>query len=424
MPEGRFHLGMAALHLATAPKSNSVFAFFDALASVEREEDSEVPNHLRDASRDKESFGHGKGYLYPHAYQDHWVAQQYLPHSLQGKVFYQPGSLGHENRVRNEVLKRREAQLAAVLDAERVEAQGETLTFSPMESKFETWLERSMGGTAHRLERIREGLFRLAQCSRHHTVLVLNDDPGLLVWEALRQVPEGGVWCQVNQQDSIERMRAQAADFPDLRKPHFVATADGGPAELLRQLESDLRFDRLIGRNLLRGDKWTAPGLHRLAGLLPSGGRLLCAETLPEEGQRLHRILPLEGVGDDLRQRIAAAEEGGFTAGGGQPGGKERLESLVESAGLRVMRQETLHLESPVVVTRALLDRWFGPPGSPASGTYSCVLSEGLAQGEIDQLAATARAALAGRTVTWQSATVLLAAEPSSRAPERQREAR
>lgn len=79
LPEGRFPLAQAALYLATAPKSNSVFAFFDALRTVGNESAGEVPTHLKDASRDAESFGHGAGYLYPHAYRDHWVAQQYLP---------------------------------------------------------------------------------------------------------------------------------------------------------------------------------------------------------------------------------------------------------------------------------------------------------------------------------------------------------
>ena len=94
LPEGRFHLAEAALYLATAPKSNSIFAFFDALTVVETEREADVPSHLKDASRDKEGFGHGEGYLYPHAYRDHWVAQQYLPQALQGRVFYQPSRAG------------------------------------------------------------------------------------------------------------------------------------------------------------------------------------------------------------------------------------------------------------------------------------------------------------------------------------------
>ena len=96
LPEGRYHLAHAALYLATAPKSNSSLAFFDALAAVERE-DAEVPNHLKDGNRDAKGFGHGAGYLYPHAYTDHWVAQQYLPDALNGRVFYNPSTQGYEN---------------------------------------------------------------------------------------------------------------------------------------------------------------------------------------------------------------------------------------------------------------------------------------------------------------------------------------
>ncbi len=117
LPEGRYHLAHAALYLATAPKSNSSMAFFDALSSVEKE-DAEVPNHLRDSSRDAEGFGHGAGYMYPHAYRDHWVAQQYLPDGLAGRVFYTPTDQGYEKSIKADVLSRREMQIAAMLEAE------------------------------------------------------------------------------------------------------------------------------------------------------------------------------------------------------------------------------------------------------------------------------------------------------------------
>jgi putative ATPase len=99
MPEGRFHLSECCLYLATAPKSNSTMAFFEALAFVEKEQSGDVPNHLKDASRDKEGLGHGKGYLYPHAYRDHFVPQQYLPDEMQGTYFYKPNDLGYEQKV-------------------------------------------------------------------------------------------------------------------------------------------------------------------------------------------------------------------------------------------------------------------------------------------------------------------------------------
>ena len=106
MPEGRYPLSQACLYLATAPKSNSAMGFFDALRAVEVEDKADdIPNHLRDANRDEKGFGHGKGYLYPHAYRDHWVKQQYLPDNLQGKIFYNPSEQGYEATIK---LKRRQ----------------------------------------------------------------------------------------------------------------------------------------------------------------------------------------------------------------------------------------------------------------------------------------------------------------------------
>lgn len=107
MPEGRFHLSQACLYLCNAPKSNSTMGFFDALHAVQKEIDDDVPNHLKDPSRDKK-LGHGKGYKYPHAYQDHWVAQNYLPDHMNDLIFYKPGALGEEKRVHDELEKRRQ----------------------------------------------------------------------------------------------------------------------------------------------------------------------------------------------------------------------------------------------------------------------------------------------------------------------------
>ncbi len=196
LPEGRFHLANAALYLATAPKSNSAMAFFDALEAVEREQEAEVPAHLRDANRDKEGFGHGEGYLYPHAYRDHWVAQQYLPDALQGRVFYQPGGLGHEAKVKVEVERRREAQLAAMLEGGEGFGAAETLTFTGdlARGDRDRWLARAVGGAGERLTILRDRVLDAARLQRHSLVLDLNAGSGLLTWEALRRAPEGGVW--------------------------------------------------------------------------------------------------------------------------------------------------------------------------------------------------------------------------------------
>ena len=99
LPEGQFLLAECCLYLATAPKSNSSMAYFDALSYVRNEASGEVPNPLKDGNRDAKGLGHGKGYLYPHAYRDHYVPQQYLPDEMQGIYFYEPTEIGFERTI-------------------------------------------------------------------------------------------------------------------------------------------------------------------------------------------------------------------------------------------------------------------------------------------------------------------------------------
>ncbi len=108
LPEAQYPLAQAALYLATAPKSNSCGAYFRALEDVERGGVTEVPAHLKDASRDGVALGHGTGYRYPHDYPEHWVQQQYLPGALQGRAYYRPGDLGYEQSIRQALTRLRQ----------------------------------------------------------------------------------------------------------------------------------------------------------------------------------------------------------------------------------------------------------------------------------------------------------------------------
>ena len=104
-PEGYYFLAFSTLYLATREKSNSVCGFFEAL-SYARENQFDVPSHLKDPSRDS-SLSHGKGYLYPHDYPNHWVKQQYLPDKALGKVFYHPTAEGKEKEIKMRLEERK-----------------------------------------------------------------------------------------------------------------------------------------------------------------------------------------------------------------------------------------------------------------------------------------------------------------------------
>jgi putative ATPase len=108
LPEAQYNLAEAAIYLATAPKSNSAGAYFKALADVEQEGKVEVPDQLKDATRDGQALGHGQGYKYPHNYPGHHVRQQYLPDELQGRRYYEPGELGYEREIAKRLKRFRE----------------------------------------------------------------------------------------------------------------------------------------------------------------------------------------------------------------------------------------------------------------------------------------------------------------------------
>jgi putative ATPase len=84
LPEAQLNLAHAVVHLANAPKSNSVTtALGAAMADVRDRPTGSVPTHLRDAHYPGAAkLGHGKGYVYPHDTPEGWVEQQYRPTEL------------------------------------------------------------------------------------------------------------------------------------------------------------------------------------------------------------------------------------------------------------------------------------------------------------------------------------------------------
>ena len=97
LPEGLFHLALATLYLATAPKSNSATAVFKAMEEVQKGGSTAIPRHLRTSPRNRSADD--PAYKYPHAFPNHWVAQQYLPDELAGRHWYAPSDMGYEAQI-------------------------------------------------------------------------------------------------------------------------------------------------------------------------------------------------------------------------------------------------------------------------------------------------------------------------------------
>jgi putative ATPase len=101
LPEGNLALAEAVVYLATAPKSNSLYqAYSRVQQDIQQGRNEPVPLHLRNPVTDlMRRMGHGQGYKYAHDYPDHFVKQQNLPPSLQGKHYYVPTDQGYEKEI-------------------------------------------------------------------------------------------------------------------------------------------------------------------------------------------------------------------------------------------------------------------------------------------------------------------------------------
>ncbi|MFZ2489367.1 MAG: AAA family ATPase [Anaerolineae bacterium] len=416
LPEGRFHLTLATLALATAPKSNSTMGFFDALAAVEQEREAEVPTHLRDANRDKEGFGHGEGYLYPHAYRDHWVAQQYLPEGLQGKVFYQPGDMGAEGAIRDEHLRRREAQLAAMVEGEGV-GPPEVLTFTGNAAgrAREQWLQRTVSGAGQRLAALRERVIQAAHIQRHARVLDLNAGSGLLTWEALRRAPEGLVVALARSEQDAVALVQQATRLPTLERPAFVQGDLAALPELLAaQFDGVVpRFDAIVGRNALTRQPDKAAAAQWLRSLVADAGIVSLAEGVPVYTQRLYRLLDWSNVDAELAARVFAAEEALYSDPADPMVNWDEATLQQAFAAAQCVVRVVLEPErTQVQVTPAMLARWFTPAPAGERPAYADHLRRYLNAAELAAIEALFRSQLQNRTVDWEARVVFLTATP------------
>ncbi|MFM7313784.1 MAG: recombination protein RarA, partial [Cyanobium sp.] len=365
LPEGLYPLAQATLYLAATEKSNSSLGFFDAVKAVRQSDRQQVPAHLRDANRDGKAFGDGLGYRYPHAYSQHWVAQQYLPSALQGEVFWQPGGLGWEGHLRPRLLQRRAAQLAAA--AESACDPPELLSSGPEDPVLTRWLQRQAAGEGERLDRLRQRFWQGATIGRLDRVLVLEARSLLWALDPLEATAEGEVVIALKDEDERERLQAQVQLLEPLRRPRLLLVDPRQPRDLDRQLEQEHRFEWVAARQPFRElsprqrgaaidaiGRWSTPEA-RLRLLFsdpllgPLGSLLAAAADNTDERER--------GDGDTVVAQALAIE---------QPELQERLhcaEAVVERLRRGGWRVEIEAWEESLSLTLgdALLDRWFRP---------------------------------------------------------------
>ena len=392
MPEGRFHLAQACLYLSTAPKSNSAFAFFDAISAVRKEQSGEVPKSLKDANRDSEGFGHGEGYLYPHAYSDHWVAQQYLPDVLQGRIFYQPSKQGYEASVRGNVTKLREAQLAyfhSLSEAEKSDFSG-------------YWEVRTLGSSGDLLNEIRDKIIELAKLSRNSLALVLNAGDGLVLGELLRQISDETVFALVEKESEKKFLYGINAKSSSRKNPLVVADSSDNPASF--EID-ELLFDRIVARNVLHKKNDKISFLKNLSKWISTEGFIIFAENIPSLGQRLSKLIPEDSLDSEFREKLNLAEDKIYnnpknTRCNWTP---QTLQNQLEEESWSIDYWNVKEYDTKVMIKKEYVDQWFNSGSEKQYSVYMQQLSSYISQKHLKVLKKLFQKEIAGKTVEWRN---------------------
>jgi putative ATPase len=303
LPEGLYPLAQAALYLACAEKSNSTMGLFEAIRLVRSTQNQTVPSHLRDANRDGEAFGDGKGYRYPHAYREHWVAQNYLPDALQGEVFWTPSKQGWEGERRGRMLERRAAQLAVA--AEAAQTHPLLLSSGPNLPDMERWLHRQLAQNDERLQDLQQRLWAPVTFQRTDRVLVLGGRSLLWALGPLNAVQDGSVTILCSTTEEQTQLEAQLDLLDPLHRPNLLA----GGAKALQTLHQDWRFEVVGGRFSGDDRAWIASPefwqqlhatlspaaqLHVLISRTAIGPAAALSEQCPESSEALSELLEKE----------------------------------------------------------------------------------------------------------------------------------
>jgi putative ATPase len=422
LPEGLYPLAHAALYLAGTEKSNSSLGFFDALRTVREANRQQVPSHLRDGHRDGKAFGDGVGYRYPHAYAEHWVAQQYLPTALQGEVYWQPGSLGWEGNLRLRLQQRRAAQLASAAETDL--DQPEQLSGSPDDPLLERWLRRQAASEGERLDQLRQRFWKGSSIQRLDRVLVLEGESLLWALNPLQAAAEGEVVITVARQEIRERLQAQLMVLDQLHQPRLLTIPSESPQKLISALgmepEEGERFEWIVARQPFRHcpresvEAWLDL-LTRLAArscqarvLLsqplrgPAASLLLLLDDRANRRSQApsSRIPKTLGAGLPTLQKLVPLETRWLKSGAP---GSDWMARHLETRGWEV-QPETWQESVELPMGENLLERWFG-----AKADYRLHLEEHLNSEEIAGLEGLFRSNKGTSLVQTLSHTLLVA---------------
>jgi len=324
---------------------------------------------------------------------------------LQAKVFYQPSDQGAEAALRTDVERRREAQLAAMLDRE-IGLPFEGWTHAQDDPRQEAWLRRTVSSIGARLAQVREAVVELADLRRHHLVLDLAAGSGLLTWEAVRRVPEGCVYAASANLEHVSTLQQRAERLDVLQRPFAFHASPSRAPSALSEARPGVVLDVVIGRDVTASIDEPVAWLGELGASVAPEGVLVLADTdaarAPRPSQWLRRTRH-----DAWADAFAEAEARVFDAF--EPWNEARWAAWFSESDWRVRVVRDVASTSEVALTPALVRRWFGTEGAP--GRFAQALANVWDDAEVDEARVRFEASISGEARPWRTVTSIVRAK-------------
>jgi putative ATPase len=287
--------------------------------------------------------------------------------------------------------------------------QGEVLTYSPGDDERERWVRRTESSREPLAVSVRNLLFENWKSRRHDRVLIPSDPSGTLIWEAHRRVPEGGVTALCRSSRSYDALSWLAGGLPAAERPKLLIGSLEANKTLADISAGNMQFDVILGRNWLLQYESRETGARILETglkLTAPGGGLLLAEPQPGEGTTPAGLLPSGVLGKEEEKNFRECEKEFFrNLAGGR--GAAPIGKLLEDAGWRAVKTESRRVGEKRILSGSLLDTWLSPG---RRGSYGTEMASLMGEENWAETSARIRAILAGRTVRWETALLIITA--------------
>ncbi|MBA7550548.1 hypothetical protein ES705_43065 [subsurface metagenome] len=251
-------------------------------------------------------------------------------------------------------------------------------------------------------------------------VLDLQAGSGLLLWEAFRRAPEGGVCGIAWKREQAAELKARAEQLKEVERPVIIHRK--GQQDLLElarvigeESGADMRFEGVVGRNALNPFSLDqrVEILTGIGKLLAPTGMVSLVEIIPSQSTRASSFLDLSSLGGELSSRLQEREEFIYN----NPcdarvnwGRRELLDAFMQ-AGLIVKSDNPEKVEIKRLISAADIDGWFAAAEAGRAPGYGSVLAVEFSREELQRIKKLFEEQLCGRTVTWLRVNLYITAE-------------